>query len=569
MLALPSWNTACKDWARRIIAGETIIPVLPLDHARAAKALRIFKRLRIKDTPGYPTLGEASPKWVFDFVYTIFGARDAETKKQVIRTFLLMISKKNGKSTIAAGIMMTALILNDRADGEFQIIAPTQKVANNSFGPAMGMVELDPQLSDLFKPNRNYRSIEHKLMNSSLRVVAADADTVSGGKSIANLIDELWLFGKNPRFANILSELEGAQAARPEGFTVMLTTQADEEPTGEFKRILEHMRAVRDGTVVDHTSLPVIYEFPDYLLKDEIWRHDESLWRISNPSIDGGFFDIDFLRNGLVSKTGTKEAKNIFFAKHFNIEVGLRQRANGWAGAEFWEKRADKSLTLKALIARSEVITIGVDGGGLDDLLGLCVLGRERGTRRWLCICYGWAHRIVLERRKEIASKLIELDATEYFEIVDNESPRDVEALADIVEECRDAGLLPEKAAIGADPAGVNDIVDELERRGFSVGQDGEIGEIVPVSQGYKLQNAVKVAERKVSHNQLSNDGSALMTWCVGNMKAEQKGNALMITKAASGTAKIDPAMAMFNAVSLMALNPIAAPRAEAAAMIA
>lgn len=548
----PVWDTSCKDWARRLIAGDTIIPVLPLDHARAAKALRIFKRLRIKDTPGYPTLGEASPKWVFDFVYVIFGARDGETKRQIIKTFLLMISKKNGKSTIAAGVMMTALILNERADGEFQIIAPTQKVANNSFGPAMGMVELDPQLSDLFKPNRNYRTIEHKLMNSSLRVVAADADTVGGGKAIVNLIDELWLFGKNPRFANILSEIEGAQVARPEGFTIMLSTQSDDEPAGEFKRILEHMRSVRDGLIEDHTSLPVIYEFPEHLLKDEAWRGDESLWRIPNPSAEGKFFDFDFLRNGLVSKTGTKEAKNIFFAKHFNIQVGLRQRADGWAGAEFWEAAGDPDLTLDEVLRRSEVIVIGVDGGGLDDLLGLCVLGRCGVTKKWLCWSHAWAHEIVLERRKSEASRFRDFEADGNLTIVARPG-EDVAAVAKIVRRVAESGLLAEEEAVAVDSVGIGDIVEAL-----TTDEIVEFERIIGISQGWKLNGAIKTTERRVAGGDLIHSAMPLMAFAVGNAKIEQRGNAISVTKAISGTAKIDPLMALYNAVSLMATNPAA-----------
>ncbi|MNO08364.1 hypothetical protein D3C81_2309730 [compost metagenome] len=46
------------------------------------------------------------------------------------------------------------------------------------------------------------------------------------------------------------------------------------------------------------------------------------------------------------------------------------------------------------------------------------------------------------------------------------------------------------------------------------------------------------------------------MDWCVGNARIESRANSVLITKQASGTAKIDPVMALLNAVSLMATNP-------------
>jgi phage terminase large subunit-like protein len=52
------------------------------------------------------------------------------------------------------------------------------------------------------------------------------------------------------------------------------------------------------------------------------------------------------------------------------------------------------------------------------------------------------------------------------------------------------------------------------------------------------------------------------MAYAVGNMKVEMKGNAPAIYKSTAGSAKIDPAMAMFDAASVMGRNPEAAGQA-------
>lgn len=544
------WSTACPDWEQRLVDHESIIPA-PIFVDEAERALEIFKELRVPDLPGKPRMADCCDEWVFDYVRCIFGAYDAETGKQLIREFGLLISKKNTKSTIAAGIMLTALILCWREEEEHLILAPTREVADNAFKPAAAMVRADEELSAMFHVQDHIRTITDRTTRNSLKVVAADTDTVSGKKAGKVLVDELWVFGKRANAESMFMEALGGQISREEGWVIYLTTQSDEPPAGVFKERLKYWRDVRDGKVVDRKTLGVLYEFPARMVASKEYLKSENFY-ITNPNI-GRSVSAEWLEDQLKKRLGTSDGSlQKFVAKHLNIEIGLNLRTDRWAGADHWEAAGDKSLSFDELLRRSEVIVVGIDGGGLDDLLGLSLIGRERETRRWLHWAHAWAHKIALERRKDIVSNLLDFEADGDLTIVDRPGD-DVLQVADIICEVRDAGLLPDKQAIGVDSAGIGDIVDELttEERGITMEQ------IVSISQGWRLNGAIKTTERKVAGGEFVHGGTRLMAWCVGNARTVAVGNAIAINKQISGSAKIDPLMATFDATTLIALNPV------------
>lgn len=541
------WTTACPDWAERLVRRESIIPP-PLFPDQAERALTVFQQLRVVDLPGRPTFGECSRPWVFDFVRAVFGAYDGETGKQLIREYGMLVAKKNTKSTVAAGIMLTAVILCWREGEEHLILAPTKEVADGSFKPAAGMVRADPELAALFHVQDHLRTITHRVSRSSLKVVAADTDTVAGKKAGRTLIDELWLFGKQPRAEAMFMEATGGQIARDEGWTIYLTTQSDEAPAGVFREKLRYWRAVRDGEIDDPKTLGVLYEFPEPMVKAKAYLEPANFY-LTNPNL-GLSVSQEWLEDNLRKNQASQDgAFQQFLAKHLNIEIGLGLRSDRWAGADFWEGAGVAALDLDALLARSEVVVAGIDGGGLDDLLGMYVIGRERETRRWLGWGHAWAHRIVLERRKEIAPRLLDFQREGSLTVVERPGD-DVEELADVVCRLRDAGLLPDRHAVGVDAAGIGAIVDALTIREFTAEQ------IVAVSQGWRLNGAIKTVERLLAGGEFVHGSSGLMTWCVGNAKVVPVGNAITINKQVSGSAKIDPLMALFDAATLMALNP-------------
>lgn len=550
MTQLPEWTTACLDWERRIIAGESLIVSPPLFPEEADAAWEICGGFQIADIGG-ASVRDASRPWIRDLVRAIFGAYDFEQNRRHINEFFLMVSKKNAKSTVAAVIMLGALMLNERQSAELLILSPTKEIADNSYKPIADMIKADEELSALLKVQDYFRLITHLETGATLKVVAADSDTVSGKKASFVFVDELHEFGRQSKASNMLLEATGGLASRPEGFVIYATTQSAEPPAGVFKKKLDYARKVRDGIVVDRKCLPLIYEFPRPMLESGAYR-DLSNAYVTNPNW-GASVDIERITQlHAQAKEGGEDEFKEFLTKHLNVEIGLNLRSDRWAGADFWEAAAIQVFSLEELIARCDVATVGIDGGGLDDLLGLTVTGRERGTGRLLAWFHAWAHEIALERRKEIAPTL--LDFVKQGDLTIVKMPGDdVTQVADYVCQLNDAGLLPEKMAIGVDAAGIIDIVTELvsSNRGITMEQ------IISIRQGYSLNGAIKSTERQVAAKTLVHAGRPLMNWCVGNARIEDKGNAILVTKAASGKAKIDPLMALFNAVSLMALNPV------------
>ena len=553
------WTTALPDWGSRVVNRESLIPFTPLFPAEAEYALSVFKALRVPDLPGKPTFGEVCEQWVFDFVAAIFGANDPETGNQLISEFFLCIAKKNSKSTLAAGVMLTALIIGWREDEELLILAPTVEVAGNSYKPAAAMVRADTELSDLLHVQDHVRTITHRVTKSALKVVAADTDTVGGKKSGRILIDELWIFGKRPNADAMLREATGGLVSRPEGFVIYLTTQSDAPPAGVFKDKLDYARDVRDGRVNDKRFLPVLYEFPKKMLDAEAYM-DPANFYVTNPNM-GRSVSKDWLEREM-GKELAKDASTraTFLAKHLNVEIGMNLRANRWPGADFWARRARK-MEMADVLDRSEVVVVGVDGGGLDDLFGLAVLGRDRETKDWLAWCHAWCHDGVLDRRKGIAARLRDFEREGSLTIVDDELA-DISAIVEVVQEVKDRGLL---AAVAADPAGLGELIDALA----GIGVTPEDGQVIGAPQGYAMMNAIKTAERKLANGTLWHDGSALMAWAVGNIKIEPTATAIRATKANAGDAKIDPAMALFDAVTVMSRNPEAVTPLDVAAMIA
>lgn len=550
---------SCPDWWQRLERGETPMAEVPLDEVQAARALAFFNRLKLPDVAGLPPLREACGDWFREILCAFLASADPATGERLVWELLCMVPKKNSKTTYVAALGLTALYLEAVHNRQMLIIGPSQNIAQRCFTQAQGMIRADPMLTRIFSIQDNTKTITRRTTGTRLTVKTFDTSIVTGEIPVLTIIDELHELGKKNGAAEVMQQIRGGGITKKGGQVLMITTQSDGRPTGIWRTELQKARAIRDGRGGrSPIMLPVLYEFPEDLQKDEGFWRDRDNWPLILPNLERSIsrrrLEDDYDNNGSV----TAEAEQIWVSQHLNIEIGLGLHKDRWPGADHWEEAAEP-MGLEELLEVSEVITLGIDPGGYDDLLGVAVLGRHMATGNWHHWGKAFADRIVLERRKQIAAELLRFEEAGDLVLVDDLEVEGYDLIAALAGRIRAAKKLPDEDGIGIDAAGkaAGLVLDALENVGFDAKKD-----IRAVAQGYRLNNVVGLCAIKLKARSLRHAGQPIMTWCVENARMEVSKNAEIITKAESGAGKIDPLMALFNAAELMSLHPEPANRA-------
>lgn len=549
-IAKGNWSCELPDWERHLREGGSLVPKNVLDSLNkklAAIAVRCFDRLRLADVPGTPTLEESGAPWSRTLVEVIFGCYDTATKARMIKEIFLLVPKKNSKTTGGALIMLLLMVFNDRPRGQALMTAPVKDVAEIAFDAISGAINLDPYLSRRFLVKPHVKTVLDRQTEAELSVIAYDYKALTGQKVFAALVDELHVIAKMPKASNSLRQIRGGMLPFPEAILIFITTQSEEAPSGVFLSELNSARDIRDGKRKNARMLPILYEFPESMQKDPNRPcFDPKNWHMVTPNL-GKSITIDALIENMEDAKSKGESElRAWASQHLNIEIGVALRSDSWVGANVWEKGANPEITLDFICDVCDVVEIGIDGGGLDDLLGVTFTGRHAETGAWLTWSKAWAHSVVLERNVMHEELFRDFENFGDMTIVD--------LISDGIEELVELSLKVEKAGLldkfGLDPSGSGIIMSALMDAGF------EADRMVGISQGWRLNGAIKTTETALSDGKLFHAGQKMMNWCVGNAKVEPRGNAILITKAASGAGKIDPLMALFNSVHLIAANP-------------
>jgi len=187
------WDTSCPDWEDRILIGQSLVPDLPLYEGQAAKALRCFKRLRLPDVIGTPTMGEACGPWFFPIVEALFGSYDWDTNTRFIKEVFQLIPKGNSKSSNGGAVMLVALIMNRRPEAEFLGRRDLDRLAGLRVAAHAGGALRDHESAERGAHRLLLRSLGHGVeerLDDGFHVLRGDATFLLHGGEKITLVHE-------------------------------------------------------------------------------------------------------------------------------------------------------------------------------------------------------------------------------------------------------------------------------------------------------------------------------------------------------------------------------------------
>ena len=267
--------------------------------------------------------------WQEDIIGTLFGWRRPDGTRRYTTAYI-EIPRKNGKSTLAAGLALYLLFADGEPGAEVYSAAADREQASIVFDVARQMVEADPLLKQHAQVFR--KSIAVEAAAATYKVLSADAYTKHGLNAHGIIFDELHA-QPNRDLWDVLTTSTGA---REQPLTVAITTAGFDRHSICYEQH-EYACKVRDGILEDEAYLPVIYAAD----VDDDWKAP-AIWAKANPGLGSSIY-ADYLEREAGRAAELPRYENAFRRLHLNqwTEQDVR-----WLPMDRWDESAAPLLDL-------------------------------------------------------------------------------------------------------------------------------------------------------------------------------------------------------------------------------
>lgn len=455
--------------------------------------------------------------WQKELLVDLFELRPDGRRRY--RQALIGLARKNGKSSLGAGLALYLLLMDGEPGAEVYSCAGDRDQARIVFGTAKRMVELEPELSEALTVYRDV--IEHKPTGSIYRVLSAEAYTKEGLNPSGVIFDELHIQPSR----ELWDVMTMGSGTRRQPLVIAITTAGYDEETicGEK---YSYGKKVQNGEIEDPTFFFRWWE-PRQAGAD--WR-DPAVWAQANPALG------DFLYAEDLEQAARQVPEHTF----------RRYRLNEWtATANAWLPFGAWDACLAELELRSDLpLRVAVDVALRNDSTAV-VCGQLQGERIVL-------RAKVWENPYPDGHSLHDSWELNIFEV--EEHLKELRAAFPTPTTEIDGRVLP-GPEFCYDPAYFHRSAAILEGEGLAMVEFPQHdSRMIPASQGFYQ----RIVERKIAH-----DGDPTLARHIGNATADQKPRGWRLTKPKGSRKKIDAAVAAAIA-SHRALEPSPEPKRSA-----
>lgn len=457
---------------------------------------------------------ELEPWQQFAFA-NILGIKVRATGRRKYRSALIVIPRKNAKSTKAA-ILANWFLVMEEGQQDIYTAAVSRDQARIVFDDARQMCLLSKPLKKRLTIQQH--RITYPKTNSLLKPLAAKAATIEGTNPSLSIVDEYHLHPDN----SVYSALELGMGARPEGLLFAITT-AGSNVISACKQHYDYCCRVLDGEEENESLFALIYE-----LDDEAEIDDPALWVKANPNLHISV-DAEALESIIQKARGIPSQWVEMLTKRFNIWC---QGATPWMGTGAWDScREDYS---EDDLVGMECYA-GLDLSSTNDIASICYTfpsGREVRllTRHYLpeAVLQDVANKNRAVYRQWVKAGWIR---TTPGDCIDYDRIRD-----DILRDAERFNI----SLVGFDTWNATHLRTQLQGAGLDV---------EPFPQTYlRFSPVAKSLEVFVNRKVLRHNGDPVLAWAISNVVMESDANANIKPNKKKSANKIDPAVAALMA---------------------
>ncbi len=240
------------------------------------------------------------------YIQALFGFLDKETGYRRFRETMFLVGRKNGKTTLMAGIALYLLVADYEGAAEIYSVATKKDQARKALTEAVNMIKQSPELRAVIKKRRN--DVYFAATSSKFEALASDSNTLDGLNSHGVIIDELHAI----RDRNLYEVMKQSTSSRRQPLIVMITTAGTVREC-IFDDMYEYACRVADGEEVDEAFLPILYELDE---RSE-WL-DPKMWIKANPGL-GKIKQVETLRSFVERAKKNPADRAGVLCKDFNV----------------------------------------------------------------------------------------------------------------------------------------------------------------------------------------------------------------------------------------------------------